>query len=207
MLFRSKQEILEGLRYVKETPAVRETLSLVGVIGMFALNLSILVPVLARDVLEQSASGYGLLMSFMGAGALLGAATLAWFSHYGPKRQLLYGGAIAISAMQLALALPHAYWSAAALLFLLGWAQITYSATANSSLQVNAPNHLRGRVMSIYSLLNGGVTPVGNLFAGTAMSLYGASGGFLACGGVGLIGALALWYANRPAAKRQHTEA
>ena len=203
-----KQEILEGLRYVKETPAVRETLSLVGVIGMFALNLSILVPVLARDVLEQSASGYGLLMSFMGAGALLGAATLAWFSHHGPKRQLLYGGAISLTVMQLALALPHAYWSAATLLFLLGWAQITYSATANSSLQVNAPNHLRGRVMSIYSLLNGGVTPVGNLFAGTAMSLYGASGGFLACGGVGLIGALALWYGNkRSSAKAQHSEA
>ncbi|KAF0195757.1 MAG: hypothetical protein FD169_1245 [Bacillota bacterium] len=203
-----KQEILEGLKFVKDTPAVRETLSLVGVIGMFALNLSILVPVLARDVLRQSASGYGLLMSLMGAGALLGAATLAWFSHHGPKRQLLYGGAIALTVIQLALALPHAYWSAAVLLFLLGWAQITYSATANSSLQVNAPNHLRGRVMSIYSLLNGGVTPVGNLFAGTAMSLYGASGGFLACGGAGLIGALALWYGNkRRAAKPQHIEA
>ncbi|MDP3488234.1 MAG: MFS transporter [Bacillota bacterium] len=200
---RFTQEIMEGLRYVKDTPAVRETLSLVGVIGMFALNLSILVPVLARDVLQQSASGYGLLMSFMGAGALLGAATLAWFSHHGPKRQLLYGGAIALTVMQLALALPHAYWSAGVLLFLLGWAQITYSATANSSLQVNAPNHLRGRVMSIYSLLNGGVTPVGNLFAGTAMSLYGASGGFLACGGVGLIGALALWYGTKHSATKK----
>ena len=205
---RFMQDILEGLKYVKNTPAVRETLSLVGIIGIFALNLSILVPVLARDVLQQSASGYGLLMSFMGTGALLGAATLAWFAHHGPKRQLLYGGAIALTVMQLALALPQAYWTAGLLLFLLGWAQITYSATANSSLQVHAPNHLRGRVMSIYSLMHGGVTPIGNLFAGTAMSLYGASGGFLACGGVGLIGALALWYANRrPVATPQHIEA
>jgi len=196
---RFTQEILEGLRYVKETHVVRETLSLVAVIGTFALNLSILVPVLARNVLHQSASGYGLLMSFMGAGAVLGAATLAWFSHHGPKRKLLYGGAITLTVMQLALALPQAYWSAGALLFLLGWAQITYSATANSSLQVNAPNHLRGRVMSIYSLLNGGVTPIGNLFAGTATSLYGVAGGFLACGGVGLMGSLIVRYMNQRA--------
>lgn len=197
-------EIVEGVEYAKNTPVVRETLSLVGVVGVFALNLSILVPVLARDVLKQSASGYGLLMSFMGAGAVLGAGTLAWFSHQGPKRQLLYGGAMALTVMQLALAMPQVFWTAATLLFFLGWAQITYSATANSSLQVNAPNHLRGRVMSIYSLLNGGVTPLGNLFAGAATGLYGASGGFLACGGAGLIGSLILWYTNP--AKPPHVE-
>lgn len=185
-------EIAEGLDYVRRTPQVRETLTLVGFIGVFALNMSILVPVLAKNVLQQSATGYGVLMSFMGAGAVLGASSLAWFSHHGPRRHLLFGGAICLTVIQLVLSLPQGYWSAGILLFFLGWAQITYSATANSSLQVNAPNHLRGRVMSIYSLLNGGSSPLGNLFAGTVTDMYGASGGFLACGGVGLVSTLLL---------------
>jgi MFS family permease len=190
-------EILEGLQYARRTPIIRNTLFLVGAIGVFALNLSILVPVLARDVLKQQATGYGVLMSFMGAGALMGAITLAWFSHRGPRTALLFAGAVGLTVMQLLLALPVPYFVAAILLVLAGWAQITYSATANSTLQVNSPNHLRGRVMSLYSLLNGGTSPFGNLYAGTVTGYFGASGGFLACGGMGLVATVLIFLLTR----------
>lgn len=180
-------EIKEGLLFAQQTPIIRDTLLLVGLTGITARNMTILIPVLAKDALGQSATGYGVLMSFMGAGALLGAVTLAWIAHLGPNRFLLYTGAFALVIMELLLAIPQGFVTAAALVFLLGWANITYSATANSSLQVNTPNQLRGRVMSLYSLLNGGTSPVGNLYAGTASDLFGAGGGFLACGGAGLI--------------------
>jgi MFS family permease len=186
-------EIKEGLLFAKQTPIIRDTLVLVGLTGVTARNMTILIPVLAKDALGQSATGYGILMSCMGAGALLGAVTLAWIAHLGPNRRLLYTGAFALVAMELLLALPQAFGSAAILVFLLGWANITYSATANSSLQVNTPNHLRGRVMSLYSLLNGGVSPIGNLYAGIASDLFGAGGGFLACGGLGLIFTMAVF--------------
>lgn len=179
------QEIKEGLTYAYRTPQVLEVLSLVGLIGVFSLNMSILIPVLARDVLGQTAAGFGLLMSFMGAGAVCGASSLAYLSHLGPKRQLLFGGAFAMTITQVALSQVAGYWASVALVFLLGLGLITYSATANSSLQVASPDHLRGRVMSLHSLLNGGTSPLGNLFAGTVTDLFGASGGFLACGGIG----------------------
>ncbi|MBT9156476.1 MAG: hypothetical protein DDT37_01462 [Firmicutes bacterium] len=180
------QEIKEGLSFAYRTPRVFEVLSLVGLIGIFSLNMSILIPVLARDVLGQTAAGFGLLMSFMGAGAVCGAGSLAYLSHLGPKRGLLFGGALAMTVTQVLLSLVAGYWAAVGLVFVLGWSLITYSATANSSLQVAAPDHLRGRVMSLHSLLNGGTSPLGNLFAGTVTDIYGAAGGFLACGGIGL---------------------
>jgi len=200
------QEIKEGLSYAYRTPQVFEVLSLVGLIGVFALNMSILIPVLARDVLGQTAAGYGLLMSFMGAGAVCGASSLAYLSHLGPKRQLLFGGAFAMTISQILLSQVSGYWASVALVFCLGWGLITYSATANSSLQVAAPDHLRGRVMSLHSLLNGGTSPLGNLFAGTVTDLFGAPGGFLACGGIGLLcTALLYWWGGARAAGNGRT--
>jgi len=191
-------EIREGLDYALRTPVVFETLALVGLLGIFALNMSILIPVLARDVLGQSAAGYGLLMSAMGVGAVLGATTLASFAHRGPSRQVLFGGATVLTLAQLVMSQTQDYTTSLMLLFVLGWALITYSATANSSLQVAAPDHLRGRVMSLHSLLNGGTSPIGNLFAGSVTDAFGAGGGFLACGGMGLMCILGLlWRSKR----------
>lgn len=190
-------EISEGLQYARQTPLIKNTLLLVGVIGVFALNFSVLVPVLARDVLKQQATGYGVLMSFMGAGALLGALTMAFFSHRGPQVHVMFAGALGLTALQIGMSFPIPYIAVGVLLFLAGWSQITYSATANSTLQVNTPNHLRGRVMSLYSLLHGGTAPFGNLFAGGVSSAFGARGGFLACGITGLMATLALLVGNK----------
>lgn len=195
-----RADISEGIAFARQTPLVQDTLLMVGLVGVFALNSGVLVPVLAKDVLHLGATGYGILMSFMGAGALLGAMTLAAFAHLGPRRKLLYGGAIALGAFEILQAIPSNLVVASSILFLTGWAQITYSATANSILQVSTPNHLRGRVMSLYSFLNQGSAPLGNLFAGTAMDLYGASAGFLSCGAASLMAiALVLWMGRQKA--------
>jgi Na+/melibiose symporter-like transporter len=71
-------EIKEGLQYALKTPTIRTVLGMVSFTSMFALNLSVLVPVFAAQVLDMSATGYGLLMSFMGAGAVLGAISLCF---------------------------------------------------------------------------------------------------------------------------------
>ncbi len=201
-----RQEISEGITFARQTPIIQDTLLMVGLVGIFALNSSILVPVLAKDVLKLGATGYGVMMSFMGGGALLGAMTMASFSHLGPQRKLLYGGAIALGAFEILQAIPSSFVVACIILFLTGWAQITYSATANSSLQVSTPNHLRGRVMSLYSFLNQGSSPLGNLFAGTATDLFGATGGFFACGAATLLSiAVVLWIGRRSTAIGQAT--
>ena len=196
-------EILEGLRYARQTPVIKSTLLLVGAIGVFSLNFSILVPVLARDVLKQQATGYGVLMSFMGGGAVLGALTMALFSHRGPQTQIMFAGAVGLTVLQIGMSFSMPYLAVGVLLFFAGWAQITYSATANSTLQVNTPNHLRGRVMSLYSLLHGGTAPFGNLLAGGVSGAFGALGGFLACGATGLIATLLVFASARRAGAEQ----
>lgn len=192
------QEISEGIKYARNTPRVRNTLILVGLVGIFALNLNVLVPVFAKDVFQLQAAGYGVMMSCVGLGALLGALTLAALSHLGPHRRLLYGGAMALGLLEVAQFLPTSYRLACGLLFASGWAQITYGATANSSLQVSTPDHLRGRVMSLYAFLDQGSVPPGYLFAGAAVGALGARGGFLACGLTTLAATgLLLWWSNR----------
>lgn len=176
------RDIAEGISFARKTPHIQSTLLLVGLVGIFALNLNVLVPVFAKDVFGLGATGYGVMMSFVGVGALCGALTLASFSHHGPHRRLLYGGAIALGLFEILQFLPGNYAVACAILFFSGWAQITYGATANSSLQVSTPDHLRGRVMSLYAFLDQGSVPAGYLFAGATVGLLGARGGFLACG-------------------------
>lgn len=199
-------EILEGLQYARQTPLIRNTLILVGTIGVFALNFSVLVPVLARDELNQQATGYGVLMSFMGAGALLGALTMAFFSDRGPRKPIMFAGAMGLTSLQIGMSLPVPYIAVGMLLFFAGWSQIAYSATANSTLQMNTPNHLRGRVMSLYSLLHGGTAPFGNLFAGSVSSFFGARGGFLACGAIGLVATVLVFLATRTRQERSHVQ-
>ncbi len=193
-----RQEIGEGIAFARQSPMLLSTLLTVGLVGVFALNASVLVPVLAKDVLGQEATGYGILMSFMGAGALLGAVWLASFSHVGPQRRLLFGGAIALGMFEVLQSVHRSFALACGVLFLMGWAQTIYSATANSTLQVSTPDHLRGRVMSLYAFLHQGSAPLGFLFAGTVMDLDGASIGFLACGITTLLSvALVLWLERR----------
>ncbi|HSL93473.1 MAG TPA: MFS transporter, partial [Bacillota bacterium] len=145
---------------------------------------------------------YGVLMSFMGGGALLGALTMAFFSHRGPQIHIMFAGAVGLTVLQIGMSFPIPYIAVGVLLFFAGWSQITYSATANSTLQVNTPNHLRGRVMSLYSLLHGGTAPFGNLFAGGVSGLIGARGGFLACGATGLVATMAVLAGTRLATRR-----
>ncbi len=79
---------------------------------------------------------------------------------------------------------------------------VLFTATVNTTLQLNAPDHLRGRIMSIYSLVMGGLTPIGSLVAGTLAQIWGAPGAFLVGGLVGLaaVAAVLRWRTVMPPA-------
>lgn len=199
----------EGVAYIRRTPAVLQVIVLVGAQSVFVMNFTILVPVFARDVLHQEAAGFGFLMSAQGAGALLGALAVASLSHLGPRPALLFGGAGVLALTSLALAGVRQFPLAALVLGLAGLSLVTFTATANATLQVMSPNHLRGRVMSMYAIVMGGMTPAGALVSGTLAQVWGAPGAFLAGGTVGLLATAAVlrWWllsgrAPAPAADR-----
>ena len=165
---------------------------LIGFVGTFALNFNVWVPVLAKQALGQGATEFGFLMSAVGVGALTGALSLAFLSHRGPQLNLIIIGALLLSSFEIAMWWVQWYPLAIATLFAIGWSMITCTATSNSTIQVTVPDHLRGRVMSVYFLVFGGTTPIGGLFAGTVSDLWGANAGFATGGAVSLIGTLLL---------------
>jgi MFS family permease len=92
--------------------------------------------------------------------------------------------------------------AAAVTLGVAGASMVLFTATVNTTLQLNVPDHLRGRVMSMYALVMGGLTPIGSLVAGTLAQIWGAPGAFLVGGlaGLGAVAAVLRWRAVQQAA-------
>ncbi len=183
----------EGLAYLRRTPVAFQTIMLVCLQSVFVMNFNIIVPVLAKTVLHENAGGFGLLMSAQGAGALAGALFVASVSHRGPQAAMMYGGAALLGCMNLILAGSARFGVAAVVLAAAGASMVAFTATANTTLQVTAPDHLRGRVMSMYALVMGGMTPAGALFTGTVAQLWGAPAELAIAGAIGVVSAGAVF--------------
>jgi len=186
-------EIRAGLSYIRDTPSVLGVMTLLGVISIFALNFNILAPVLVRNVLHGTAGQYGFLMSCMGLGALAGSVSLATFGGRGPQMTVMRLGAVALGLGEIALFFARGWALAASMLFVCGVAVVTFSASANTTIQVSVPDRLRGRVMSVHSLVFGGFTWFGALLSGFMAQIIGASAAFGIIGCIAVLTTLAMW--------------
>ncbi|HEX2645999.1 MAG TPA: MFS transporter [Candidatus Dormibacteraeota bacterium] len=166
--------IAQGLSYARHEPVVGMLLLAVAVFSLFAMNRLTLLPLFADQVLHVGARGFGFLVGSMGLGALAGALTLAFFPQLGadPRRQL-WMAAIWVAAL-LEFSISRAFAVSIVALFVAGYCQISFVATANSRIQTAAPDQLRGRVMALYAQALIGVGPIGALQAGTLATLLGA---------------------------------
>jgi len=194
------QSLREGLAYVRRTPAVLLVIAVVGVVSLFGINFNVVLPIFSTDVLHVGAVGFGFLSATLGLGALLSALWLAWGNNKPSMRELLLG-AIAFGVLESIFALSHWYILSLLLIAGVGFAQIAFSATANTTLQTITPDYLRGRVMSVYMLVFAGSTPIGNLIIGGLAHVWGASIGLLICAGLSLIAAVVGWVMRGPAEK------
>jgi MFS family permease len=190
-------DMLEGIAYALRTPAVRLTLGLQIILSFCVFNFSVYVPLLARDVLGLGAEGFGLLMTCLGVGALSAGFAMGGLSALPPAAiaaalSVACGGLVGLS-------LTRALWVAAILLAITGFSGTIVMAGCNTSLQLGAPDALRGRVMSLYTLLSGGIFPLGAFWVGFVSEHWGISRAFLVNGLIGLAsaGALLLWRRHR----------
>jgi MFS family permease len=183
-----RQQILEGLRYVWQTPTVLLIMLVVAAIGTFGYNFSMVLPLLANFVLKTDAAGFGVLSASMGLGSLLAAVTTAYAKQVTLRRLLLGSGAF--SLLLGAVAFSTNFALSAVLLVALGFAGILFATTANTLLQLTVPDALRGRVMSIYILLFAGTTPIGGFLIGSLSDWMGVSRTLLICAGLCLTGVL-----------------
>jgi MFS family permease len=194
------QSLGEGLRYIAHTPAVLLIIAVVGVVSLFGINFNVVLPLFATDVLHAGPAGFGFISSAFGIGAFFSALWLAWRKHQPGLAQML-SAAIIFGALEMVFALSHLFTLSLVLIAGVGFSQIAFSAVANAALQTMSPDHLRGRIMSVYMLFFAGSTPLGNLFIGALAHAYGAPVSLLICGGLSLIAAVIGWFLHIHAQK------
>jgi predicted MFS family arabinose efflux permease len=191
------RHVLEGFRYVAAHRRVRTLLLLFGVVGVFGWSYAVLLPAYATDILHVGESGYGVLLSANGFGALLGALTVAtWGSRVRPRLMIL-GGLWLFSAMLVLLAVVRWYPLVLACLAVGGWGMLLYFSTTNTLIQSSVSNAMRGRVMGVWALVFGGMMPMGGIESGFLSHAVGVpwtiTVGALICAGAGLV----TWWAVR----------
>lgn len=194
------KEIKDGFVYISKDKRLSQTILLVTVVGTMAYNFNILIPVFTKDVLHMKEQTYGVLMSCLGVGSLIGALTMSLRSKSGPKMAISISCSILISIVLILNGLSTSPYTVGGLLVVNGFCNIMFATTCNSTLQMFSQDEYRSRVMSIYSLVFAGSTPIGSLFTGSVASHFGGNGAFIACGLLCLIACsiIILLYRRKP---------
>lgn len=172
----------EGLRYVWRTPLVLLAIAVIGFVSTFGMNFNVVLPVMAARVLNVGSNGFGLLYAAMGAGALIAALSVATLAR--PRLRVLVGGGLVLGLAELVLANTTLFPVALVAVFFCGAGAIATAASANSLVQITVPGPLRGRVMSVYTTVFAGSTPIGNGLTGGFGGLWGTPVALLMNGGV-----------------------
>ena len=172
----------EAIRYLRGEPRVTALLALLGAQTIFASGNYILGPSLAED-LGQGAEGLGVLLSAAGVGAVVGGLRLAATSDRTERWRVLLLAGLAISAGLVGVGLTTSYPITLLCFVIAGWGVVTFNASSNTLIQMIAPDRLRGRVMSLYTLMLLGLMPVGGLLMGSLATELGSASA-IAMGGV-----------------------
>ena len=187
----------EGARFVWRTPKLRTTFIMIAILGVFGFNFNVLLPLEAKTSLHAGSQVYGWLSAALGTGALVGALLLAKRGGEPSNRLLVWTGA-AFGLLEAAVALTSSLVVALILIGCTGFVMSSFSASANTRVQMNSPIELRGRVMSVYVMVFIGTTPLGSLFISGIAGRIGVGAAFVAAGvPCFLVALLAAWIWRR----------
>jgi MFS family permease len=167
------EELKQGLNYIRGSRLVSALMGVIAIYSIFGFQYLTMMPVVARDVLNTGASGYGLLLTFVGIGALTGALLLAGLGARIRRGRLFIATAYTFSGLTIVFSLTRSIHVAAFVLLFLGLTMLITGALANGILQSVVPDELRGRVMATYIFVYVGFTPIGSLIAGVVARLVG----------------------------------
>jgi len=191
-------EIGEGVRYTARNEKILPTFLIVLVVGTFAMNYNVILPVLAKDVLGGDEHTYSTLMSLFGVGSLFGALFMGGVGKEIRSKHFLVTAALSIGTLQIvSLLFIHSFVVVAGLLVVLGFLTLCFLNRANTRIQLNIDDAYRSRVMSIYVMVVTGSTPLGNALSGLAMDSVGKRYGFFLNGAATFALVLALFLVFR----------
>jgi MFS family permease len=182
--------IVEGFGFVARTAPIRGLLLLLGLASLMGMPYAVLMPVFAEKILGGDSSTLGYLMGASGAGALAAALILASRKTvFGLGRWVAFASA-GLGASLILFSFSEVFWLSALLLVPVGFSMMTQMASSNTLVQAMSPDELRGRVMSVYSMMFMGMAPVGALLAGSLASWLGAPNTVALGGFICIIGSL-----------------
>jgi MFS family permease len=186
--------IAEGFGYVASTKPIRALLLLLGLVSLMGMPYAVLMPIFADQYLGGGSDTLGYLMGASGIGAVTGALVLA-------SRREVFGlgrwvatacGTFGISLVLFSLS--RSFWLSILLLIPVGFSMMIQMSSSNTLVQSMIPDELRGRVMSVYSMMFMGMAPFGALLAGSLAEVIGAPQTVALGGAVCILGSAVFWY-------------
>jgi len=195
------QRILAGLKYVKGHRDIRTLVIMMAVFSSFGLIYLPLMPVFARDVLHADARGYGLMMTCIGIGAVCGGLTLATISKTEHKGRILVFGTFSLGILIVLFSFIRDFHLALPVIVLIGFCQTSIASLTNTLVQTIAPDHIRGRALSVYMLAFNGMFPLGSFLGGSIAQRFGAPAATLV-GGCAVLVSLAAVSVLAPSIRR-----
>jgi MFS family permease len=184
------RSLIEGYRYTMATTPIRDLLILLGVVGVMGMPYMTLMPVFAAHVHGSGADTLGIMFGAVGLGALIGALFLAQRKNIIGLGRVIVFATLGFGAGLVCFTVSQVFWLSLLLLVGVGYGWMVLIAASNTALQTLADNEMRGRVMSLFSMMLVGMAPFGSLLAGWAADQVGAplvvaiGGGFCAIAGI-----------------------
>lgn len=156
------RDLADGWRFVTNEPSVFPIMALIGIFSLFGIPYITLLPVLADDVLGAGVAGLSLLMASAGVGSFVAALFLAMRSDVAAKEKFMPLSALVFSVSLTLMPFSGSLYLSMLLICFAGWGVVSFIGAANSFIQHAVPDALRGRVMSLYTLVFLGFAPIGN---------------------------------------------
>ena len=174
----------DGFRYTLKTVPIRDILILLSIFGVMGMPYITLMPVFAADIHKGGADALGLMMGAVGLGALAGALGLARRKSVIGLGRVIAMATVGFGLGLIAFSFSTLFWLSLLLLIGVGMGWMVQIAACNTALQTLAEDAMRGRVMSLFSMMLVGMAPFGSLIAGWASDRIGAPS-VVAIGGAG----------------------
>jgi len=184
------RSVIQGFQFAMGDLPMRSALLLLSTLSLFGLQYSVFMPIYANEILKGGKRMLGLLLSFAGVGAFLGALQFAARAHYKGLARWIAATSMTCAAGLIIFSQAKTFWLCAIVLFVVGFAATSQMAATNTLIQNRVPDELRSRVMAVYATMFMGVQPIGALMAGGVAKRIGAPFTLTVFGSLVLLGSL-----------------
>ncbi len=187
--------IASGVRYISTHPVLRWIVLVLLANALLLRPYAFLLPAYALHVVNTGPRGLGWLMASAGTGGVSGAIVTALVATQRRARRWFFA-ATTMGVAVFLMGLNHSYWLAIAILFVLGIGSLSFTGASNILIQIGVPDDMRGRTMSVYSMIMQGMVPAGTLILGSIAALTSLSATLAAAGIVSLVIVMWTWFAH-----------